>query len=486
LGHSQTVEYATLSHCWGQEQIITTTKNTFKSRQRGIPWECLSKTFREAIYITHKLGYRYIWIDSLCIIQDDKLDWEIESKKMASTYQNSVFTIAASKSADGNGGCFTSTPGLTGEEPYHSDGLSWRVPLPHVYEPPPRWHGFDSSEYEWPLILRAWTLQEELLSSRVIYYGPYELLWQCSTTFNCQCGEFRRAMPFSHDMGQLNKVEFSAVLNMDLREHTTVVKYQRSLEIQWAHIVEQYSMRQLTRETDRFPALSGLAKRIQAAGPAPLVAGIPAINVLPWLLWESLSSKKRHTEYIAPSWSWASVNCTYKINFINSYLTQPGLSVKLEPIAQVVDIAAEPAGLDPTGALKSGSLTLYSSVATVKFIYSIEVVFGAKAAASELHMRNPDGSEDRILTPSIDYDEDKQNLNGRDLLFVLICRTKTSDPDDHGSTTYGLVLGSAGGSLYQRIGCCGFSSEYELRERLRIARSDNYITQGISFTLRVK
>jgi hypothetical protein len=293
-------------------------------------------------------------------------------------------------------------------------------------------------------------------------------------------------MPFSHDMGQLNKVEFSAVLNMDLREHTTVVKYQRSLEIQWAHIVEQYSMRQLTRETDRFPALSGLAKRIQAAGLAPLVAGIPAINVLPWLLWESLSSKKRHTEYIAPSWSWASVNCTYKINFINSYLTQPGLSVKLEPIAQVVDIAAEPAGLDPTGALKSGSLTLYSSVATVKFIYSIEVVFGVKAAASELHMRNPDGSEDRILTPSIDYDEDKQNLNGRDLLFVLICRTKTSDPDDHGSTTYGLVLGSAGGSLYQRIGCCGFSSEYELRERLRIARSDNYITQGISFTLRVK
>ncbi|KAH6675899.1 heterokaryon incompatibility protein-domain-containing protein [Halenospora varia] len=126
LGYGQSLEYVTLSHCWGQKQIITTTKTTLASRLQ--------------IYITHKLGYRYIWIDSLCIIQDDELDWQTESKNMASTYQNSVFTIAASKSANGNGGCFTSTPGLIGEELYHPyidapTGINWRQSLMHLIDP---------------------------------------------------------------------------------------------------------------------------------------------------------------------------------------------------------------------------------------------------------------------------------------------------------------------------------------------------------------
>jgi len=62
--------------------IITTTKNTLAEHLRKIPWENLSKTFQDALTITHELGYQYIWIDSLCIVQDDKFDWETESKNM--------------------------------------------------------------------------------------------------------------------------------------------------------------------------------------------------------------------------------------------------------------------------------------------------------------------------------------------------------------------------------------------------------------------
>ncbi|KAH6675898.1 hypothetical protein B0J14DRAFT_373825 [Halenospora varia] len=258
---------------------------------------------------------------------------------------------------------------------------------------------------------------------------------------------------------------------MELRKSTTVVKHQRSLEIQWAYIIAQYSMRQMTRETDRFPALSGLAKQIQAAGLAPLVAGIPANNVLPWLLWDSEPSKRRHSVYIAPSWSWASFNCASKISFYHPYLSQPKMSVESEPIAQVVDIVAEAAGLDPTGALKSGYLILYSLVTMATFKYDIHIFWGSKTS---LHMRNLEGSENMVHNPHIDYDEDKENLNEQKLLVVLICRVKTfgvdnlDDADDW--DTFGLVLELVGESLYRRVGWCYFrtidesSTDYELRE----------------------
>lgn len=98
--------YMSLSHCWGKEQIITTTTNTLHNRKAGIKLSELSKTFRHAVQITRGLGIRYIWIDSLCIIQDDKKDWEIESAKMADVYMNSQLNLAATHSRNGKGGCF--------------------------------------------------------------------------------------------------------------------------------------------------------------------------------------------------------------------------------------------------------------------------------------------------------------------------------------------------------------------------------------------
>ncbi len=86
--------------------MMKTTTATLSRQKQAITWAMLSKTFQDAIIITHELGLRYIWIDSLCIIQDDTSDWEEESKKMAAIYGNSKVTIAAVKSKDGDGGCF--------------------------------------------------------------------------------------------------------------------------------------------------------------------------------------------------------------------------------------------------------------------------------------------------------------------------------------------------------------------------------------------
>ncbi|KAN0096769.1 Heterokaryon incompatibility protein (HET) domain containing protein [Hyaloscypha variabilis] len=77
---------------------------------QNIPLETLPKTFQDAISITRELGLRYIWIDSLCIIQDSPEDWEKEASLMHTVYKNAYCTVAASASRDGSGGCFVQGP----------------------------------------------------------------------------------------------------------------------------------------------------------------------------------------------------------------------------------------------------------------------------------------------------------------------------------------------------------------------------------------
>src|SRR5579862_1975868 len=99
--------YLALSHCWGSGMppTATTTLSTIPDRLQAIPIAGLSRTFVDFIGIARKMRVQYVWIDSLCIIQDSKEDWENEAAQMASVYSNAYCTVAASSSADGNGGC---------------------------------------------------------------------------------------------------------------------------------------------------------------------------------------------------------------------------------------------------------------------------------------------------------------------------------------------------------------------------------------------
>ena len=90
-------KYLALSHCWGTAsggQVPKTTKASLADRLAGIDWDELSKTFHDALEITRGLCMQYIWIDSLCIIQDDEADFQIECAKMGQVYSNAVCTIA--------------------------------------------------------------------------------------------------------------------------------------------------------------------------------------------------------------------------------------------------------------------------------------------------------------------------------------------------------------------------------------------------------
>lgn len=107
--HGEKARYTCLSYCWDKLQPLTTTVNTLRSRQEGIHWHSLPQTFKDAIKVTRNLRIPYIWIDSLCIVQDSAEDWAVESANMRAVYGNSYLTIAATSSADSHGGLFRRT-----------------------------------------------------------------------------------------------------------------------------------------------------------------------------------------------------------------------------------------------------------------------------------------------------------------------------------------------------------------------------------------
>lgn len=92
--------YVTLSHCWGSETFLTLQTNNIDAMKSGIQISLLNQTFQDAIEVTRRMVFRYLWIDSLCIIQNepDLADWERESVRMGDYYSNAFCNIAATAS----------------------------------------------------------------------------------------------------------------------------------------------------------------------------------------------------------------------------------------------------------------------------------------------------------------------------------------------------------------------------------------------------
>lgn len=99
-------KYITLSYCWGPSKPLSTTRATLASHLAGINFEELSKTYQDAVTLSRRYGIRYLWIDALCIVQDNRQDWEREAPRMGMYYGNSYLTIAASNAGDSTLGCF--------------------------------------------------------------------------------------------------------------------------------------------------------------------------------------------------------------------------------------------------------------------------------------------------------------------------------------------------------------------------------------------
>lgn len=182
-GHLQ---YAALSHCWGTQINFTTTINTLRERKEGIIIDEMPQTFRDAIKVCQKLGLSYLWIDSLCIIQDSLEDWEIESAKMASVYVNSHVTLAASRAS-------SDVEGFLQMRELLSD--DWKESN-HVFEPrsgifldskEPDKHAYMYINAT-PLSRRAWVFQERHLAPRTLFFTTHETFWICHEHIKAETG----------------------------------------------------------------------------------------------------------------------------------------------------------------------------------------------------------------------------------------------------------------------------------------------------------
>jgi len=231
----RTGRYIALSHCWGTSHRITTTQSTLEVMKHGIPLSELPKTFQEAVLISKDLGVSYLWIDSLCIIQDSIADWEQEASRMGHVYANSYITIAASSSVDDSSGCLPTIQTRSDMKFVSPDAESMHLNIapdlpPYIIflendESPsyisrgegsvqleiktrrmdyklsslfitPEWMPGSSKRHprvysignfgafldpvaDEPLNARAWTLQERILAPRVLHYGSKQMFWEC-------------------------------------------------------------------------------------------------------------------------------------------------------------------------------------------------------------------------------------------------------------------------------------------------------------------
>ena len=335
--------YFTLSHCWGGANVTRLIKEVQEDFSKAIPFDNLPKTFKDAMMITKRLGYSYIWIDSLCIIQDSIDDWIVESAIMGQIYRNSTCNLAALGAVDSNGGCFTTRNPLS-YRPCRLSGDDQSGLYAFGYGDPKE-HNKGNSR----LASRAWVFQERMLSPRSLYYGVTGISWEC---ISCSATE---SLP---DMGNYGEEDDERVVTPKralLGIDTSLTKQRFRKE--WTEIVAN-SRCNLTKITDRLAAIHGVLKELKARlEGAVYLAGIWMDDPFFCLLWETYKPEhhRQSTPYTAPTWSWASVstgvNMSLRPTGKNGEENFRGMNVwvayDLREVAQIIDVTVAPEHDDP-------------------------------------------------------------------------------------------------------------------------------------------
>lgn len=382
----------TLNYLGGSSQPVRTTKLNISRMESRLP-RLLTKTFRDAITITRSLSVQYLWIDSLCIIQDDKQDWEKESGLMASIYENAYLVISAAHASDGSKGCFSEHPApketLT---PFYShitlDGSSIPFYLRHETQISHQAYQSNTLFILWessvPLHFRAWALQERILATRIVHFTDEELVWECHKSVRCEC------MSMDHDSSHINNPLLKQLWRVGIRgdDHSPGPKYNR-FSI-WHTILETYTRLDITKPSDRLPALSGLAKKMQGAGAGNYLAGLWENNLLCDLLWMGgtySTNTKRAGTWQSPSWSWAGLQLEpdeWISHTFSNYAVVAGTTISLnthnlmlaaknEMATTVNKIECKAAGYDETGEVSQGaSLTISAPTISVSAIANLK------------------------------------------------------------------------------------------------------------------
>ena len=329
--------YICLSHCWGKTRNkCLTTKASLEANEASIPVDQLPLSMQDAIIVTRKFGIRYLWIDSLCIVQDSLEDWSHEAAQMASIYESAYLTIGAT---------WTESDEEASVQPLRTP-LKLQVKtlegtLEDLYVQPVG-HPQALERESQPLLRRAWCYQERVLSPRTLHFTRRELLWECRSESDCECRD-----TVSH--------YWSGNLGLMKQEKSRIYRELAQPQL-WRQIVLEYSSLDLTLEKDKLPVLSGLAQRAQELRKDRYLAGLWSRTLVDDLCWRADRPKGQLQEWRAPSWSWASVNG--RVTWRHSVDIPGGVSLRNAADVDVIACQIVPLQEDQFGGVKSGFLTI--------------------------------------------------------------------------------------------------------------------------------
>ncbi|KAI0179569.1 HET-domain-containing protein [Hypoxylon sp. FL1284] len=432
-------KYAALSYCWGPAEHAAlqfrTELATYQNRTAGFSLSTTSQVMQDAVDVCRSLDIPYLWVDAVCIIQDDKADWERESAQMADIYQNAYITICTPTST-------SCREGFLGERPSASIPFRSRIdpdivgsytirPCGAISDPQIAEAGYEridngdtSPRSNW--WKRGWTFQELALSPRALLFGTkvhlvFEDRFWSEGDDEMTVGDAADEHPgFGGLGGTFAVVSVADTLNAEGNEHV------------WMSMVEQYTARQLTFESDKLPAMGGLAKIAVLGLGDVYLAGIRREFLHRDLFWtpardaESrkivsfgslLASLNAPSPYIAPSWSWA--RWQGKIRFDESpapfgdHVPVMQYQGSVERAYKSVEAWMSASKLNPFGQVTAGGLRLTGKVVPV--LSRLEAQEGI-----ENHWEMFDEAGDYVANVTFDWDEPEGWVPTERLSLVLI------------------------------------------------------------------
>ncbi|TGO55565.1 hypothetical protein BCON_0090g00080 [Botryotinia convoluta] len=441
--------YATLSHCWGKAPILTLTTKNLEAFQQGLPISHLSKTFQDAIDVGKRLlqdfNVRYLWIDSLCIIQDSKPDWENEAPKMSQVYGNAFCCIAASSATDGSKGLFSPRNSMV------DDIL--RINLDRAKYPrlpsPVRITILNKDKWlqnirEAPLNQRGWVIQERALTKRTLQFFDGEVMWKCQQRMASESFSIIPSCLKIPDDHLLFPKSLTANFNFRMF---------------WTYLLMMYSKTTLSYPTDILMAIAGVARQFGEYLPTKnnvYLAGMWSFELERQLGWRATTPGSRHdldrrecpSSNVAPSWSWASstgrslANAwstgSYDKASVRWHDWTPAeykrhmildLNQIQPPEFTIVDVGTTISGKDPFGSVTSGFLRLRGQLKVGRHSFTLSKENAATRNNKNVHYIQVLGRSHPLFSPMVfdrlQSDDDLREIS-EGMLFVFPLHFETT------------------------------------------------------------
>ncbi|KAH7310900.1 heterokaryon incompatibility protein-domain-containing protein [Stachybotrys elegans] len=320
-------KYAALSHCWGKGKPLLLTGTSLGKLRQAIPTIDLPPLFLDAIMLARRLQIPYLWIDSLCILQDSTEDWEREAAMMSNVYADAWVVFAAHTAKDSLGSLLSAPrvpdtqsvaiqcvgPADTQATVYarHARTGSHNLDSTHGHSrarpgsyypdttrdnssPSP---ALKNTSYLQTSLLsnRGWVFQERILATRMIHFTRWEAVWECGTEIRCECSSSPRS----------GRGEGFIKPNFVTQQQPS----DGDISDMWRSMVNLFTARDLTFSKDRLPAIAGLAAAMKQLTSATYLQGLWSDDLPRSLLWERNPESRDHSRRCpdVPSRSWASV-----------------------------------------------------------------------------------------------------------------------------------------------------------------------------------